>query len=570
MRAALSLAEGVTPAPAASSSKSIPPGEIATDGASESHETADGAHVPAEDSPVPHAGDPNRAYGSPSECHAAVSSQDADRALGTDQEDPDDGESPLFMRSSPRRSFETSNTVAVPRPGPQARRSAPPSTAALWANQLSHVAFPGRRSAAREGDGATATIHMRSASVPGRPALAPLLVDAPPATPPRSGTSRFDGSPALARTAPPPLRKRVFDSPTFRTALRLPFLPSIPASPLPIVSPGLTRSASSPPVIPAIPTTEPLNPDLCLTPPTASLSPSDRNWLPETAGDTRHPWQYTPVSRSSRPTASASAPNLSLYATIDQTDGLDTYFATPGTTAASTPGIAPAGLSFSPIERVPKPFVGDERDGLTHDEALLILDATFDPDSNTDCSESFPDASATNRYHALLELVETERGYLEHLRILVKVSHLLRPRPTLTLAPPVLLSPYKVVRLTSRLHDRFTFKLCRSLPFSRFKRSPLSPATLSVCLNYTRSSGVGSSRSKRSSRGSIRTETDTIPIELPQLGRLPRESPGSSSRRCVLCFLGVTVRFFAQTADPFRSFPGRRTRTVQPLLLPSQ
>lgn len=98
------------------------------------------------------------------------------------------------------------------------------------------------------------------------------------------------------------------------------------------------------------------------------------------------------------------------------------YFPTPVTTATSTPGIGDANLYFSSITSAAGlTVVSDAQDqSLAHDVELLVTD---DPDDDSTAPEKSTLAATAdnNRYHALLELVETERGYLEHLRILVKV-----------------------------------------------------------------------------------------------------------------------------------------------------
>ncbi|GAA5979451.1 hypothetical protein JCM10908_002929 [Rhodotorula pacifica] len=349
----------------------------------------------------------------------------------------DDGESPLFMAHRPRRSFEAADkssppltTTAVPqRQKARSRQSAPPSTAALWTSQLSHVAFPGRRPAPspQSSDTATLSTHARSESLPGRPDLSPLRIPPSPATPPRSRASSRDASPAFGRSTSA-TRKRISPSPTLRNTFRLPFLPSIPASPLPpILSPGLTRSASSPPILPALPISLPLAPELALTPPTATFEgPKEGARWPTSrsrTGDTDISPSDSSAKAQYRPTTSASAPNLSIYAAAaaaeDDSAG-ESYFPTPVTTAASTPGIAEANLCFAPISTSSAPISAvDEPESLSHDEELLVTDATHE---DLAAQETTAQAALdNNRYHALLELVETERGYLEHLRILVKV-----------------------------------------------------------------------------------------------------------------------------------------------------
>ncbi|GAA5865787.1 hypothetical protein JCM3774_003093 [Rhodotorula dairenensis] len=341
---------------------------------------------------------------------------------------PDDVESPLFMAHRPRRSFEkgersTPVSAAGPLPPRQkarARQSAPPSTAALWTSQLSQVTFPGRR-----GDPASRS-HSRSESVPARPDLTPLRIASSPSptTPPRSRASSRDRSPLLTRASSS--RQRVSPSPTSRSSFRLPFLPSIPASPLPpILSPGLTRSASSPPVLPALPVCLPLVPEFASAqPPTSLEDPSARGgWSPSrshTAEGHPKPDAFA-ADNASRPSTSASAPNLAIYASAIDEIAAGSYFPTPVTTATSTPGIANADLCFSSTtSSAGLDHRSDAQEqSLSHDEELLVSD---DPEEDSTAQAAALAAIAdNNRYHALLELVETERGYLEHLRILVKV-----------------------------------------------------------------------------------------------------------------------------------------------------
>ncbi|GAA5961164.1 hypothetical protein JCM8115_005852 [Rhodotorula mucilaginosa] len=363
----------------------------------------------------------------------------------------DDGESPLFMAHRPRRSFERGDRAPSPptssplpgRPKGRARQSAPPSTAALWTSQLSQVAFPGRR----PGPGSNSDLsHARSESLPARADFAPLRGSRSPSTPPRTRAPSSEESPLHCRAAPP--RKRTSPSPPSRGSFRLPFLPSIPASPLPpILSPGLTRSASSPPILPALPISLPLVPEFGALHPTATTTtttatsgdPAKVIWspsVPPANGDVPA-GSDSFAETSSRPPTSASAPNLSIYAFHEDESAAESCFSTPVTTAASTPGIADANLCFSSLtaSTTPDSVLKTQDQSLIHDEELLITDGDLEEAAAQETAAAEEAVVDNNRYHALLELVETERGYLEHLRILVKVYFQMLPFLTiLTLA----------------------------------------------------------------------------------------------------------------------------------------
>lgn len=169
--------------------------------------------------------------------------------------------------------------------------------------------------------------------------------------------------------------KRAFPRPSLGPALRAfktPFLSSIPASP---ASPPafMTRSHSSPPLLPSFTPPAPISPvEFCFTPPTAGLDPSSKTQWPSV----EHPsiYEQSPFS--------LSAPNL--LATI----------------AAESP------TPKAPLE----PVELDENP----EEAYEAVLAEVEQYSGVGREEK--------RFHALSELVETETAYIDRLRTLVKVS----------------------------------------------------------------------------------------------------------------------------------------------------
>ncbi|GAA5975897.1 hypothetical protein JCM5350_000771 [Sporobolomyces pararoseus] len=305
----------------------------------------------------------------------------------------------LSMVSRRERSRSTSNDSSRLRSqsdGGSKRRVRPASAllpaTTTWTEQLSHLTFPARKSIEdlRPSLGSSSSTslapHLPSSSAAGTTST--VLADAKSSNPTRRSASSSPSS-KFGRRAPKP-------SPTasLRQSMRLPFLPSIPASPLPpILSPGgMTRSSSSPPILPAIVSSASFSPTLELTPPSAGLTP-----LP--SGN----WPDSNLSPSpphfARTSTSASAPNLSLLA------------ASPISTSST---------SISPEDSPPTsmPASGEL---LTFDPELLI------PDSPVVALSSMKDQlegrakQDEKRYHALVELVDTELAYLEHLRALVKV-----------------------------------------------------------------------------------------------------------------------------------------------------
>lgn len=114
---------------------------------------------------------------------------------------------------------------------------------------------------------------------------------------------------------------------------------------------------------------------------------------------------------------------MSIYAFHEDESAAESCFSTPVTTAASTPGIADANLCFSSLtaSTTPDSVLKTQDQSLIHDEELLITDGDLEEAAAQETAAAEEAVVDNNRYHALLELVETERGYLEHLRILVKV-----------------------------------------------------------------------------------------------------------------------------------------------------
>lgn len=287
--------------------------------------------------------------------------------------------------------------------------------ASTWAGQLSHLTFPspGRKSTSLAGSLSSTSTVTRPASYAGRSDATSTVVAA--TTPTRSRSSSVDGYSSSAKGTA--RRSRASPSPSFRNSLRLPFLPSIPASPLPpILSPGLTRSASSPPILPNIATGGPLSPTFALIPPTAALSPASHEQWPAHGRASSSP----PLTHLHRASTSSSAPNLPLVANAPISEP-SSYFTSPATTAASSPGAeAPCPLPLSSALGLRSG--SQDSDPLTYDSDLLVADA------DTALVEAKEQADRVQlnekRYHALVELVETERGYLEHLRVLVKVRAL--------------------------------------------------------------------------------------------------------------------------------------------------
>ncbi|GAA5964766.1 hypothetical protein JCM3765_002547 [Sporobolomyces pararoseus] len=321
------------------------------------------------------------------------------RSLSIHEGNEGENEEYLSMVSRRERSRSTSNDSTRVRSQSDvgSKRRVRPASALLpatttWTEQLSHLTFPARKSIEdlRPSLGPVSSSSLTS-QLPS-PSVASIsstvLADEKSSNPPRRSASSPPSSKFGRRASKP--------SPTasLRQSMRLPFLPSIPASPLPpILSPGgMTRSSSSPPILPAIVTSASFSPTLEFTPPSAGLtSLPDGNW-PNSNSSASPP-------HFARTSTSASAPNLSLLA------------ATPISTPLT---------SITPEDSPPTamPVSGEL---LTFDPELLI------PDSPVVALSSMKDQlegrakQDEKRYHALVELVDTELAYLEHLRALVKV-----------------------------------------------------------------------------------------------------------------------------------------------------
>ncbi|GAA6059167.1 hypothetical protein JCM10212_005512 [Sporobolomyces blumeae] len=347
----------------------------------------------------------------------------------------------LYMVPRRGRSRSTSHGVRNARPDTHEDakgkvRPRPASTIATsssaWARQLSSVTFPPRKSveSLRSLSGTSSLQHDAPASLSTVDASSTSNAASIASTSPRERNPAVRGtsaSPKFGRRSPKPS-----PTPSFRHSLRLPFLPSIPASPLPpILSPGLTRSASSPPILPAIPLTASLSPTLELTPPTAGLSPAPETWPLDGVSDT----SVVPTQRYHRPpNTSASAPNLTLLASAP-------------IAGASTTTLA------MPIDAV---FPPPAHDSLTFGPDVLAVDL---PPVSSPVDDKVPNRSQRDekRYHALVELVETETGYLEHLRALVKVYF--QTLPFLTLlstfeVEAVVRNAEALLELHERISDR--------------------------------------------------------------------------------------------------------------------
>lgn len=263
------------------------------------------------------------------------------------------------------------------------------------------------------------------AALPGRSDAQMILT---PATPERKLRRSVSVSPK--RSSP------IISSPiaTFRSIFKHPQLSSIPASPMspppPPPAPGISRSQSSPPFLPSVPVVSPLSPvHLHFTPPSAEPEHKPSSWPSSTSSEDAYPFPLTAIT---------STPHLSI----------------------SIP--TRASMADSPLE---DPLHGSAID--SEDETDQALENVFRADANENGR-----ARHEKRYHALLELVETESAYLESLRILVQVSAV-RPRhlPSCT----------DIVDC-----HRSTFRRCPFSSRSRAKRSRLLCATLTSCSTCTR------------------------------------------------------------------------------------
>ncbi|GAA5891790.1 hypothetical protein JCM5296_001862 [Sporobolomyces johnsonii] len=340
---------------------------------------------------------------------AAHSDTRSVRSFSLADDDAPEDDDVLFMPRRGARTRDTSadsrssrtDTLASVRAKVKARpASSYDSLSGSWAGQISSFAFPSSGSLEQLRPPADSSASSNSSDVD--PALSPSSADLSPgstvaATPPRPrSTSRGRGgcpSPKSSRRS-----AKSSPAPSLRHSLRLPFLPSIPASPLPpILSPGLSRSASLPPVLPAISCTAQFSPTLELTPPTASLHPTSKTW--PTGASSSSPPAHSASSLYTQPATSASAPNLTVVAYAP----------------VAAPPSAPTFLT------PPKPSPPPVLDPLAFDAELLIAPDEYSTDSVVDKRSDDHAKRDEKRYHALVELVETESGYLEHLRMLVKV-----------------------------------------------------------------------------------------------------------------------------------------------------
>ncbi|GAA6039621.1 hypothetical protein JCM8097_002221 [Rhodosporidiobolus ruineniae] len=302
--------------------------------------------------------------------------------------------------------------------------------ASAWAGQLSHLAFPAKKGGGDARPSSSPSPSPPSSSSPS-PTVTPSSLPVGFATPPRP-RSGFQDPPLPSSTA----KRRPTSASSLRHSLRLPFLPSIPASPLPpILSPGFTHSASSPPLLPPLETAGPLSPSLALTPPTASLQPSGAIWPAEEGAELPRRWSSLPPA--TRTTTSASAPNLSLLtaapieANSSSTTVSSTSFASasqdspyfpPTPVLHSSPTLARS-PSHSSLPPVPSPPVLDPTEaGVVLDPDVLEVDQEAALAAEVEAKAARErSVLEEKRYHALVELVETEKGYLEGLRVLVKV-----------------------------------------------------------------------------------------------------------------------------------------------------
>lgn len=148
---------------------------------------------------------------------------------------------------------------------------------------------------------------------------------------------------------------------------------SVQASPSP-PTPGMTRSHSSPPFLPSLTPTAPLSPlNLTFTPPTAGIAPS-----------TQTQW----------PTLEQSAPYQQAAFSLSAPDLISTV-------------VPEAAIPQEPLDAMAQEA----------QDSPLDLGAVF-----REVQDYSLHAREDKRYHALLELVETETAYRDTLRTLVKVS----------------------------------------------------------------------------------------------------------------------------------------------------
>ncbi|GAA5943521.1 hypothetical protein JCM10213_005518 [Rhodosporidiobolus nylandii] len=398
-----------------------------------------------------------------------------ERASAAQERPADEDDDGLFMatrqREGRRRRSSAGAAACEARPsgieegtwlsGKKKTKSRPASSyipATTWAGQLSSLASPKKGSSPSPSSSPSASAS--SCATRAARSSSPLSSDI--TTPPRRSTSASP-SPTSRRATPP----------SFRHSLRLPFLPSIPASPLPpILSPrhaditaaakGMTRSQSSPPLLPPLSTGGPLSPTFALAvqPPTGEMRPSagwpgegdgegEKNGVEEAARPRRP--NGLVVSRS---TTSSSMPNLALLASapiqasFSAAPSTSPYF--PPTTSA-TP--VPTSDSPTPTTASPIPFAAEPASPelLTLEAALLVSDEQQEADQEK--QRKAEQAKDEKRYHALVELVETEKAYREGLTVLVKVYFQTLPFLTLLTVPEV----HSIIRNADallQLHER--------------------------------------------------------------------------------------------------------------------
>ncbi|KPV77256.1 uncharacterized protein RHOBADRAFT_52190 [Rhodotorula graminis WP1] len=360
----------------------------------------------------------------------------------------DDLDEPLFFAARRRgRSADPVSPAAddLPRDGATGAATAtrraqqrPASSyipASAWSSHLSQLALAPRKSTTRASSASpSAASRSRSGASDERDPAGgrahAATESAAPAAPTRARSSSADGPfAAVAAKGSSSRLNRASPAPLFRHSLRLPFLPPIPASPLPstAVSPGLTRSASSPPILPDIALGGPLSPSFALVPPTAPLSPpaawpngDDAAARDHDAGTTAR----VPPPLVYRSSTSASAPDLSLFSYAPVSEA-SSYFSSPAPTAASSPTaatvplpLAGAALALGPTSSSSTRAAFEYDSDLVADDVTAAAAALADADAKERADAAQLDE---RRYHALVELVDTERGYLEHLRVLVQV-----------------------------------------------------------------------------------------------------------------------------------------------------
>ncbi|GAA5944001.1 hypothetical protein JCM3775_006805 [Rhodotorula graminis] len=396
----------------------------------------------------------------------------------------DDLDEPLFFAARRRgRSADPVSPAAddLPRDGATGAATAtrraqqrPASSyipASAWSSHLSQLALAPRKSTTRASSASpSAASRSRSGASDERDPAGgrahAATESAAPAAPTRARSSSADGPfAAVAAKGSSSRLNRASPAPLFRHSLRLPFLPPIPASPLPstAVSPGLTRSASSPPILPDIALGGPLSPSFALVPPTAPLSPpaawpngDDAAARDHDAGTTAR----VPPPLVYRSSTSASAPDLSLFSYAPVSEA-SSYFSSPAPTAASSPTaatvplpLAGAALALGPTSSSSTRAAFEYDSDLVADDVTAAAAALADADAKERADAAQLDE---RRYHALVELVDTERGYLEHLRVLVQVYFRTLPFLTALTAAEVqavVRNANELLELHERIADR--------------------------------------------------------------------------------------------------------------------